>query len=121
MCLHLPGVLGIEVENLLSGRGVESTIFLDVIVQTGQIIEAKFVSQHQHLGLGFGNLLEAELVNLLWGQIGCSEAPYLEAVTRVAIGKSPHPRLRTAMGSVVIAHKLSEAFVCGQNLGVDGC
>src|ERR1700680_3137653 len=71
----LAGGLCIEMEDLFARRSVKTPIFLDVVVQAGHIVEAELVSQRQHLGFGLGDLLEADLVNLLRREVSRGEAP----------------------------------------------
>ena len=119
LCFHLPGVFGVQVEHLLARSRVELAVVLDVFIQAGQVLEAKFVRQRQHLCFGLGQLLEADLVDFLRGQVGRGHAPDLKAIPFRAIGQRPDSRLGAAVRSVIVAHKCGKAFVRGKNFATD--
>src|ERR1700691_6404058 len=58
--LHFAHVVGVEVEDLLAGSGVEAAVVFDVIVQGGESIESELVGEGEHLGFGFVHLLKAD-------------------------------------------------------------
>src|SRR6202046_1260483 len=117
---HVARVVGVEVENLLAGSGVEAAVIFDVIVEGSEIFEAEFVRESEHLGFGLVHLLEADFVNLLGRQIGGGHRANFEAVARGSVGKGPDTGVGAAVRGVVSANEVCEMFVGGNDLIVDG-
>src|SRR5258708_33393575 len=59
----------------------------------------------EHLTFDFRHLLEAELVNFLWAQVGCGHGSNRKLVTRIALGQRPNPQIGASPGSIFGAHK----------------
>ena len=109
--LHLPRVLGVQVEHLLARSRIELAIVLDVLIQAGQVFESELVRQRQHLCFRVGQLLESDLVYFLRSQVGRGHAPDFKAISLRAVGQRPHSGLGAAVGSVLVPHKRGEAVV----------
>ena len=69
----------------------------------------------QHLGFDFRHALQAELVNLVGGEIGGGLVADGEAIARFSVGQSPDAGIEASVRSVIVAHELGEFRVGGRD------
>ena len=85
----------------------------------GEILEAELLRDGQHLGLVLLHFVEADLVNLVRGQVGGGGAADEELVVLCAVRQSGDAGLGAARRNVADLHEACEAQVCGQHLLAD--
>ena len=91
-------------------------IGLEAGLEALQILEAKLLGDDLHLSFILFHLVEADLVNLVRGQIRGRCAAYEELVVLCPVGQGGDSGLLTSGGNIGDLEKAREALVGGQHL-----
>ena len=85
-----------------------------------QILKAQLPGDGQHLGFVALDLVESDLVNPVWCQIGGSGAADEELIVLCAVGQGIDAQRVAAGGQVGDFEEAGETQICGQDLFADG-
>ena len=106
---------------MLARCAVQLGVLPNVFVEALEVGEALRLGDGQHLGVEFGHLLQAHLVDLLGRVARWSSADLIaELVARVAVGQRPDAHLGAALGRVVVLHEGREFRVGGVDFRLNG-
>ena len=101
---------------MLAGLGVQFRILADVLVERFQIAESLGLGDGEHLGFNLRHALQAQLVNLIGGEIGGRLMTDGETIARFSVGEGPDAGIEPSVRRVVVAHELGEFLVGGRDL-----
>ena len=117
--LHWNQVTSICLQQSRGRSGLHFGVGSETGAESLQVFEAKLLCDRQHLGLVFLYFVEANLVNLVCGQVGgCAVADQV-LVVPCAIGQSRDAGLCAARRDIADLKKACEPHICGKDLFVD--
>ena len=114
--LHRLQIAAIRVEQRIGRSRVQLGIRLQAFAETLQVLEAELLRDGQHLGFVFLHFVQADLVNLVRGQVGGRGLLDQKLVVLLSVGQGVDAGLGASRGNVAHLKKTREAQVGGQIL-----
>ena len=117
--VHLVDVFAIEVEDLLARLGAEARVLVGGFLHRLEIVVAEALRDLEQLPFDAGDLAQADLVDLIGGEIRRRALADAHVVAMDAVGERPHPDLAAAVRRVVVLHERGELAVRGEHAVAD--